>query len=310
METSKKRKKKIRWAQYIPLYILALPGMIYLIINNYLPMAGMVIAFKDLDFSKGVWKSDWAGLNNFMYLFRSKDAWLITRNTVGYNLIFIILNVVLGIAVAIFLNEIQHKFASRFYQSVMLIPFLMSWVVVNYLVYAMLASDTGFVNNSILKAFGKEPISWYTTPKYWPYILIFAHVWKTIGFNCVIYYASLINISTDYYEAAALDGASKWQQIRTITLPMLKPTVITLTILGLGRIFASDFGLFYQIPRNSGMLYSVTRTLDVYVYNALMNNNDYAMSSAASVFQSVVGFCFLMAANAVIRKMDKENALF
>ena len=262
-----KSKRKIHWKQYLPVYLLALPGLIYLAFNNYMPMFGVVIAFKDLDFRKGIFGSDWAGLNNFAYLFRTSDAWQITRNTVCYNLVFIVLNVVLGISVAIFLNEIRNKLATRFYQSVMLVPFLISWVVVSYLVYAFLAPDTGFINNSVLKAAGNSPISWYTEPKYWPFILVFVNTWKSIGFNCVIYYSSLISINTDYYEAATIDGANKWQQIKSITLPLLKPTVITLTILALGRIFNSDFSLFYQIPKNSGMLYSTTRTLDVYVYS-------------------------------------------
>ncbi len=305
-----KVKRKIHWKRFLPVYLLALPGVIYLIINNYLPMFGVVIAFKDLDFRKGILFSDWAGLQNFQYLFRSSDAWQITRNTVCYNLAFIVLNAVLGIAVAIFLNEVRGKLATRFYQSIMLVPFLISWVVVSYLAYAFLATDTGFINNSILEPLGLQPISWYTEAKYWPAILIFVQVWKSIGFQCVIYYSSLISISTDYYEAATIDGATKWQQIKNITLPLLKPTVITLTILALGRIFNSDFSLFYQVPKNSGMLYSTTRTLDVYVYNALMNNNDYAMSSAASVYQSIVGFICIMLANGAIRKLDRSNALF
>lgn len=305
-----KVKRKIHWKRFLPVYLLALPGVIYLIINNYLPMFGVVIAFKDLDFRKGILFSDWAGLQNFQYLFQSSDAWQITRNTVCYNLAFIVLNAVLGITVAIFLNEVRGKLATRFYQSIMLVPFLISWVVVSYLAYAFLATDTGFINNSILEPLGLQPISWYTEAKYWPAILIFVQVWKSIGFQCVIYYSSLISISTDYYEAATIDGATKWQQIKNITLPLLKPTVITLTILALGRIFNSDFSLFYQVPKNSGMLYSTTRTLDVYVYNALMNNNDYAMSSAASVYQSIVGFICIMLANGAIRKLDRSNALF
>lgn len=306
----KQPRKKICWARYIPIYFLALPGMIYLIINNYLPMFGIVIAFKDLDFRKGLLKSDWCGFENFKYLFRSKDALIITRNTVLYNVVFIIFGVILGITVAILLNEVRGRLKVKFFQSVILIPYLMSWVVVSYLVYAVFSAEVGFVNNSILKPMGSEPISWYMEPKYWPAILIFVHFWKSLGFTMVIYYSNLIGISPEYYEAAKIDGATKWQQIKSITLPLLKPTIITLTILNLGRIFSSDFGLFYQIPRNSGVLYPTTRTLDVYVYNALMKNNDFAMSSAASVYQAVVGFVFILVANGIIRKMSEENALF
>ncbi len=303
-------KKKIRWARYIPVYLLALPGFIYLIINNYMPMFGITIAFKDLNFRKGLLKSEWVGFKNFEYLFRSKDAMLITRNTVLYNLLFIFLGVFIGILLAICLNEIRSKGLLRAYQSAILIPFLMSWVIASYLVYAILAPDVGLLNTQILPLFGAKAVNWYTTLKPWPAILTLANLWKSAGFSSVIYYSSIISISTDYYEAAKIDGATKWDEIKHITLPLLRPTIITLTILNLGRIFSSDFGLFYQVPKNSGVLYPVTRTLDVYVYNALMNNNDFAMSSAASVYQAIVGFIFIMIANGVIRKVSREDALF
>lgn len=273
-------------------------------------MFGIVIAFKDLDFKKGLIFSPWAGLKNFEYLFRSKDALLITRNTVLYNVLFIFLGIIVGVGLAIFLNELRSKVLLRTYQSTILVPYLMSWVIASYLVNTLLAPDVGLLNKSILPALGMDPINWYTTLDPWPVILTLSNIWKSAGFGMVIYYSSIISISTDLYEAAEIDGASKWQQIRAITLPLLKPTIITLTILNLGRIFSSDFGLFYQVPRNSGILYPVTRTLDVYVYNALMNNNDFAMSSAASVYQAVVGFIFIMVANGVIRKISREDALF
>lgn len=305
-----KTKKRIRWGRYLPVYLLALPGFVYLIINNYLPMFGIIIAFKDLNFNKGLLGSDWCGLNNFKYLFRSKDALIITRNTVLYNVVFIFLGIFIGILIAICLNEIRGKMKLRMFQSAILIPYLMSWVIASYLVYALLAPDVGLINKSVMPALGKEGVNWYTILDPWPVILILANVWKTAGFSSVLYYSSIIGISTDYYEAARIDGATKWDEIRRITLPLLKPTIITLTILNLGRIFASDFGLFYQIPKNSGILYPVTRTLDVYVYNALMRNNDFSMSSAASVYQAIVGFIFIMASNAIIRKISAEDALF
>ncbi|MCH5352604.1 MAG: sugar ABC transporter permease [Acutalibacter sp.] len=310
MEKAAKKKKKIQWSKYIPVYIMALPGFIYLIINNYLPMFGVTIAFKDLDFKKGLLASPWAGFKNFEYLFRSKDALLITRNTVLYNVLFIFLGMFIGVTLAICLNELRSKLVMRTYQSAILIPYLMSWVIASYLVYALLAPDVGLLNKTILPALGMKPVNWYTTTGPWPLILTLANIWKSSGFGMVIYYSSIIGISTELYEAAEIDGASKWQQIKSITLPLLKPTIITLTILNLGRIFSSDFGLFYQVPKNSGILYPVTRTLDVYVYNALMNNNDFAMSSAASVYQAVVGFIFIMTANGIIRKVSSEDALF
>lgn len=303
-------KKRMSWRECLPYYILALPGIIYMICNNYMPMFGIVIAFKKLNFRKGLLGSDWAGLENFEFLFASSDAWTITRNTLLYNIVFIVLTTVLAVAIAVLLNEVRSRKASRLYQSLILLPYLMSWVICSYLVYAVLSGETGLLNKMILQPLGFDAVSWYNTPKYWPFILTFVQLWKSLGYAMIIYFSSIVGISQDYYEAATLDGASKWQQIKCITLPLLKPTIITMFVLQVGRIFYSDFGLFYQIPMNSGTLYRVTRTIDVYVYNALMQSSDFGMSSAASVYQSLVGFATIMAANALIRKFSKENALF
>lgn len=302
-------KKKRPWRRIIPLYMMALPGIIYMICNNYLPMFGITIAFKKLSVAKGFWGSDWVGLSNFKFLFQSNTAFTSIRNTVLYNVVFIILGTVISISVAILLNEVHSKLASRFYQSLILLPFLISWVVVSYLVYALLSSDTGLIN-SLLKSLGLNTVNWYQEKSYWPVILTICHIWKGVGYSMVIYLSSIVGFSQDYFEAARIDGASKWQQIRRITLPLLKPTVITMFILSVGRIFSSDFGLFYQVPKNSGALYDVTQTIDVYVYNALMKNSDYGMSSAASVFQSVVGFAMVLAANFIVRRYSEENAIF
>ncbi|MED4954016.1 ABC transporter permease subunit [Paenibacillus macerans] len=305
-----KEKKKKRWKQFLPVYVMILPGLLYLLINNYIPMFGVIIAFKKLNFSEGIFGSPWSGLNNFKFLFATNDAWVITRNTILYNVAFFIVGTVAAIAMAILINEIRSKFASKAYQSVTLLPYLMSWVVVSYLGYAFLSSETGLINNSILEPLGKDPINWYMDKTYWPFILILVNTWKGIGYSMIIYLASIVGISQDYYEAATLDGASKWKQIKHITIPLLKPTFITLFILSVGQIFRSDFGLFYQMPQNSGALYSVTRTLDVYVYQALLRNSDYGMSSAASFYQSIVGFILILAANFFIKKYNRDNALF
>lgn len=304
------KKKKIRWKQYLPIYLLALPGILYMICNNYLPMFGIVIAFKKLNFAKGILASPWCGLKNFEFLFKSSAAFTMIRNTICYNVLWLILGHVLAIASAILLNEITNRFRARFYQCVILLPYLMSWVVVSYLVFAFLSADTGMFNNSILKPLGLAPINWYSESKYWPFILTFVNHWKNNGYTMIVYFASIVGISQDYYEAAMLDGATKWQQIKHITIPQLVPTIITLMILSVGRIFASDFGLFYQIPRNTGALYNATQTIDVYVYNALMQRSDYGMASAASVFQSIVGFLMVMVTNAIVRKVSRENAMF
>jgi putative aldouronate transport system permease protein len=286
------------------------PGLAYLIINNYLPMFGMFIAFKDINYSKGLLGSDWVGFKNFEYLFKTSDAWVITRNTIVYNGAFIVIGTVLSIAVAILLNEIKVKILSRFYQSVIVLPYLISFVVVGYLVYAALSMETGFMNKTILPMLGLESISWYTEPKYWPFILTIVHLWKSIGFSCVVYLASIISIDHEYYEAATLDGASKWQQIWSITIPLLIPVITMLTLLGIGRIFYSDFGLFYQVPMNSGTIADTTNVIDTYVYRGLMQLGDIGMSSAAGVYQSIVGFTLVLVSNYIVRKVNKENALF
>ena len=305
--TQKKRKKITK--KELALLAMMLPGGIYLIINNYVPMLGLFIAFKDFNFMKGLFKSDWCGFDNFKFLFSSKTAFTIIRNTILYNLAFIILGTAIAVALAILLNEIRSKKFAKFYQSVLLIPYLISWVLASYLAYAFLAQDVGLIN-SVLRFFGGQNINWYSTQKYWPFILFFVYMWKGVGYMLIIYYSSIVSISAEYFEAATIDGATKWQQIKSITLPLIKSTVITMVILNLGRIANSDFGLFYQIPRNSGALYGVTQTIDVYVYNALMNNNDFAMSAAAAVFQSVVGFVFILVANAVVKRVSKQDALF
>ena len=294
----------------IPLYLMFLPGAIYLLINNYIPMAGLVIAFKQVNWNKGILKSPWVGFSNFEYLFKTKEAWNITRNTLGYNIIFIILGTVIAIAVAILLNEITSMMLKKTYQTVILLPYLISMVVVSYLVYAMLSSENGFVNLSILRPLGKQEISWYTESKYWPAILIIIYIWKTFGYNCILYNATLVGIDRGYYEAAVIDGASRWQQIRHITLPELVPTIITLTLMSIGKIFYSDFGLFYQVPMDSGPLYDVTNTIDTYVYRGLIRQNNVGMSSAAGFYQSIIGFVLVLLANYAVRRISKENALF
>ncbi|WHY03511.1 ABC transporter permease subunit [Neobacillus sp. DY30] len=294
----------------LPLFIMMLPGLLYLLINNYLPMFGFIIAFKDINFAKGILGSDWIGFKNFEYLFSTRDAFVITRNTILYNGGFIILNTVLAIAVAIMLNEIKNKLAKSFYQSVILMPFLISMVIVSYLGYAFFSEDTGYLNNTILPLLGLDGVSWYSEAKYWPYILTFINMWKGVGFLCVIYLAAIIGIDQEFYEAATLDGANKWQQILHITIPSIMPVIIMMTLLAIGRIFYSDFGLFYQVPMNSGAIYDTTNVIDTYVYRGLMQLGDIGMSAAAGLYQSVVGFILVLVSNYLVRRKSKDNALF
>jgi len=298
------------WRHVLPFYIMTVPGILYLLVDKYIPMYGVMIAFKKLNFQKGIFKSSWTGFDNFKFLFRSRDAWIITRNTLLYNIAFFIVGVTFAIVLAVLINELRSRRASKLYQTVTLLPFLMSWVVIGYLVYAFLSVETGLINKSVIEPMGGDAVNWYQDTRYWPFILIFASTWKSIGYNMIIFLSSIVGISPDYYEAAKLDGASKWQQIKKITLPLLKPTIITLLIISAGQIFRTDFGLFYQVPKNSGALFSVTRTIDVYVYQALLKNSDYAMSSAASVYQSFVGFILIIAVNKIIKKTSPESALF
>ena len=296
--------------KWTPIYLMMLPGALYLLINNYIPMFGLVIAFKQIDFQKGIFESPWIGFQNFQFLFQTKDAFVITRNTLLYNIAFIILNTVIGIVFAIFICDITWKAGKKVYQSAILFPYLMSWVIVGYIVYAIFAMQYGIANKSILPAFGMDPIMWYNDPKYWPAILIITNTWKGIGYGCLIYISSINGIEASYFEAAELDGANKFQQIWNITLPEILPSVITLTLLSIGRIFYSDFGLFYQVPRDSGLLYSTTNTIDTYVYRGLMKLGNVGMSSAAGFYQSVVGFILVLLSNWVVRKISPDNALF
>lgn len=296
--------------RYAPIYLMALPALLYLLINNYIPMGGMVIAFKNYQYNKGIWGSSWSGLKNFEFLFKTNDAWTITRNTILYNLTFIILDTVMAITLAILLNEIRSKKMKKFYQTVMLLPYLLSMVIVSYLVYGFLSPDQGYVNKTILAAMGIDGQNWYSRADIWPFVIVFVHMWVIVGYNSIIYLSTLVGVDRSFYEAADVDGATMWQKICFITIPNLKPTIITMCLLSIGRIFYSDFGLFYQVPLNSGSLYDVTSTIDTYVYRGLMQSSNVGMSSAAGVYQSLVGFALVLSANWIVNKISKENALF
>lgn len=313
MEKSKSsgtRTVKGMFKQYIPLYLLFLPGAIYMIINNYIPMGGIIVAFKQYNARAGIMGSPWNGLNNFQFLFSSPDAFTITRNTILYNLAFIVLNNVVGIIFAIFICDVVNSKLKKAYQSAILFPYLMSAVILGYIVFAFLSQSTGIVNNTFLKVLGIDGVNWYSTPKYWPFILTFVNLWKGVGYGCLIYISTINGIDASLYEAAGLDGATKWQQIKFITLPDLRPTVITLALMSVGRIFFSDFGLFYQVPRNSGSLFAATDVIDTYVYRGLMEQGNIGMSAAAGFYQSVVGFLVVLAANLIVRKISPDDALF
>ncbi len=304
---TKKRNKKFN-KNTLSLFLIALPGCLYLFINNYIPIMGIFVAFKNYSYAKGIWDSPWCGFSNFKFLFITNDAWTITRNTLLYNLAFIVLGTIMSVFLAILLHELGEQLRGKFFQSTLLFPHLLSWVVTAYLVYALLGSSNGFVNNTLL---GKDnAIDWYSAKAYWPVILVLVYLWKNAGYTAIVYMAGIAGIDKEIFEAAQIDGAGKVKQIFSITLPMLRPTVIIMTLMSIGRIFYSDFGLFYQVPMNSGALFQVTQTIDTYVYRGLMEQGNIAMSSAAGVYQSMVGFVLVVLANFIVKKKDPENALF
>jgi putative aldouronate transport system permease protein len=273
-------------------------------------MAGLVIAFKEFNYGKGIFGSAWIGIKNFEFLFRTKDAFVITRNTILYNMAFIAINTVGSIITAIMLSEIANKMMLRIYQTVILLPYLISIVIVSYLVYALLSTDVGFINKSVLPLFNAAPVTWYQVPKYWPFILPIVNFWKGVGFTSVIYLSSIVSIDRTLFEAAELDGASKLQAIWHITLPFIVPVITMMVLLAVGRIFYSDFGLFYQVPMNSGAIYSTTNVIDTYVYRGLIELNNIGMAAAAGLYQSIVGFILVVSSNFLVRRINPENALF
>lgn len=311
------RKGKLKWTRDdTELTLLATPTIIWYILFCYLPMFGVVLAFKDYkivdgsNFITSLIKSEWVGFANFKYFFGLRDFPMILRNTVLYNLAFIILDIVLPVGLAMMISNIYSKRKSKVYQTLMFMPHFMSWVVVSYFVYAFLVTDKGLAN-ALIRAFGGTDVNWYFEPDVWPYILVFMHIWKVIGYSMVVYLASITGIDTNLYEAAVLDGASKWQQARYITLPALQPIIIMMFILAVGRIFSSDFGLFYQVSQGAKQpLTPIVATFDVKIYQMLNAQSvTLGKTAAASLFQSVVGCITILTANAIVRKVDKPSAL-
>lgn len=301
---AKENEKKWSWG----LTILALPAFVWFLIFSYIPMFGLVIAFKKFDYRLGIFGSKWNGLDNFKYLFGTNDAIRIVRNTIAYNIAFIIVGTICAVTVAIILDNIRSRKAVKLYQTTMFLPYFVSWVVVAYIAQGLFEFKSGTLNG-ILRHFGKE-IMWYSDMRPWPVILILANLWKSIGFNTIMYYGAIMGIDDSLYEAAKIDGAGKWKQITKITLPMLKPTVIILFLLSVGNMMRADFGLFYYVPNNTGALYAVTDVMDTYIYKAIKVTGDITGSAAASFFQSVVGFVLVIAANAIVKKVDEQNAMF
>ena len=299
----KKTWKNIKRA--FPLYIMVAPGFLYLLINNYVPMTGIIIAFKHLNFAKGILHSDWAGLSNFEYLFKTPDAALITRNTLLYNFAFIVVNTTVSILIAILLSELRSKTKVKIFQSAVLIPSLISIIIVSYLVYAFLSGRTGFVNG-LLTSLGKENISFYTESKYWPFILIFVNCWKGAGYSSIIYLAAILGIDQEMYEAATIDGAGHFQRVWYISIPAISVTILTVFILNLAKVLNLFDSVF--VLQNDSVIKS-SDVIGTYVYRLGITSADYGVSTAAGLFKSVISLVLITVANRLSKKMKGEGIL-
>ena len=307
LKEQRKLQRKEKFKNDFPLYMMMLPGILYLIANNYLPMFGILLAFKRINYAVGILKSPWVGLDNFEYLFKTKDAFIMIRNTLAYNAVWIVMDLAIAVFIALCMNEIAQRKIAKIIQPIICFPSMVSAVILSFLVYAFLSHSYGYLNT---RFFADNPIQWYTTARYWPLLLTIVHIWQGAGQSSVIYMASIGGIDKGLYESARIDGATKFEQIRYITLPLLKPMITMMLLLSIGRIFNSDFGLFYQVTLNNGMLYETTQTIDTFVYRALMQSNNVGQSSAASVFQAVIGFILVLLSNMLVRKINPENSLF
>lgn len=313
-----KSHSKTKYKNKKTLFLLSMvaPGAIWLILLRYLPMFGIVIAFKEYkiytkapSLLNNIVHSDWVGLDKFKFIFATSDSWNMIRNTIGYNALWIVLGLVISVSFAIMLNEITNKFVAKTYQTLMFFPYFLSWVVASYFLLAFLDPTRGLLVN-IQKSLGMEVVNWYNNPAPWPIILTIASLWKSVGYSSILYLAAITGIDAAQYEAASIDGASKWQQIRFVTLPHLKSMVIILFILNVGKIFNADFGLFWNMPLNSGPLFPATQVIDTYVYRVLTASSDVGMSTAAGLLQNLVGFVCIMGANTIVRKYDEDSSLF
>ncbi|MDR2629625.1 MAG: ABC transporter permease subunit [Spirochaetaceae bacterium] len=290
------------------LLVLGLPGLIFLLAFYYAPLFGLIIPFKRLNYAKGIWGSDWVGFKNFEFFFKSQDAVRVTRNTLGLNLSFIVFTLILAVTLALLLFSLSRK-KVKIYQTAMFIPYFISWVVASYVLYALQNPVSGLLPNG-LKQIGIELPNIYATPKYWPFILSASYIWKNVGYMTLLFYTALMGIDATQFEAAAIDGANALQITFRISIPFLVPVITLLAILQIGKIFYSDFGMFYFLTRDSGPIYSTTDVIDTYVYRALRLTGDIGMASAAGLYQSVMGFAAVLCSNLIVRRINRESAIF
>jgi len=294
--------------------LMVIPVTIYFILEAYLPMFGALLAFKQFHFYRGGFlvsliKSPWVGFHNFTFLFTTSSAWIFTRNTIGYNLVFIITVTVCSVALAICINELLNKKMAKVYQTMMFFPYFLTTIVVSYFVMSFLDMKLGSVNG-ILALFHIQAINWYGTPGAWPYILTIVNLWKGIGYTSILYLASIVGIDTQYYEAAVMDGASKWQQIKFITLPHIRPIIVLLVLMSLTGIMKTDLGMFYIVTQHAGAILPTTQTIDTYQYTGLIANSSIGMPAATGLYQSVVGLILVLCVNKLVKKFDSDSAMF
>ena len=299
--------KKLR--KYRSYLLMLLPAVIYTLVFSYYPMTGVILAFKKYTYAGGIWGSAWNGIENFKFFFKSGQAGIVTRNTVLYNILFIVVGTIVQIAVAIFLTEIRNKHFRKFSQSFMFLPYFISWVIVGVMAFNIFSSDYGFLNN-IITSFGGKKISFYSKPQVWPDILLFFNVWKGIGYGSILYLAAIMGIDTSIYESASIDGANVFQRIFHVTIPMIMPTVVILFLMSIGGIFRGNFDMFYNLVGSNGLLYEYTDVIDTLAFRALISSNDFGMSSAIGLFQSVLCFITVIIANKLVGLYDRDYTLF
>lgn len=291
------------------LFFMVAPTVLLVLVMSYLPMSGLILAFKNYRFDLGVFGSEWNGLENFRYLFQSGAGWLITRNTILYNLLNLITSQGLAIIVAVVISELTGRIFKKITQSVIFLPYFISWVIVGTFVFNIFNYETGVLNN-IITAFGGEKVNVYSMPGVWPWIICIFNAWKWVGYNSIIYIAAITSIDAECYEAADIDGANVFQKIWYITFPSIRPTIITMLLLQVGRILRGDFEMFYQIVGNNGQLYDATDVIDTYVFRSLLTNSNFGMTAAATFYQSVLCFIIIMVVNQIVKKIEADYALF
>ena len=308
--------------RHLAFLTMLLPGLVFLFCFSYMPMPALVLAFKRYQLATppaDYWiqnrfiyslfiDNEWVGFSNFEYIFNTPDAAMVLRNTLGYNIVFMVLGLILSVALAIMVNELRNRILAKVYHTILFMPYFISWIIVAYVVYAFVSANGVF--NQWLKALGQNTINFYSSAQYWPFIFVFCNIWKYTGNNSIIYLATLTGFDQELYEAAAIDGANKWKQITNITIPLLTPTIVLLQILAVGRIFNGDFDMFYSLPNGSGPLKNVSTTLDVYVYNTMKSGAQLGLASAAAFFQSIVGFVLVLTTNLIVRKVSPDMAMF